>query len=392
MSLKLESSSSITSSSLSACCFEWKSLVSLRNIFALITVFLLYIVGDNTVQNIPLRQIHSTVSTQYSRHAFLLSGEIRTLRVCLSTQLELLNHPNGENIDIYAVLSPSTKHAHRPGEANASADDIELDWLRSLPSLKALQLVSVDHYESYIKEKLPGFPWTDTATLKRIYDWVPRPKNVVAAFLKRLIVYQLMEKTLRTSAEHLRTPIHHYDVVVVGRPDIFTPLTMNRIRWPDGIQLDDFSRDKWVGYDGKDYFPGQPDSWAPDEKGNGALLSRIFSPDAREGFFGDALSWGDMRATYHLCNAVLYIRQLLIEEKGGPKNESPVPVIDQGQLFFYGLIADVREETRKARLLDPHAVVQGIRIVHTPMVMCLGYTPQGERNCGDSAQWTQPFT
>ena len=369
----------------------WESLPSPRHLIFGVVVLLHVVVWKFSP---PFRIGPSVTTVKFSRFAFLLSGEIRSLRTCMSSQLELFNFANGTGIDIYAVLSPTTKHAFRAGEANSSADDIELAWLRSLPGLKALHIVSATQAEQYINKTLPGFPWTDEATLKKIFNSVPRPNNIVAASLKRHLVYQLMEDMLHASAARSGSFVHRYDTVVVGRPDIFTPQKQNSQRYPEGIQLDDYSSDKWLGFDGKDYFPGLPDSWAPNESGNvsGAQLPRLFTPDSRDGFLGDALHWGDMKAVRHVCNAIFYIKQLLTEEKGGPKNQSPVPVIDQGALWFFALIADVREATRKGRLIDSNATAQGIRLVHASLWICLGIDIKGNRNCGDSAMWAQPYS
>jgi hypothetical protein len=336
------------------------------------------------------RQYVITPPSLFSRHAFLLFGEIRSLRDDFSTQLALLNHAGGAAADIYAVLSPTTKHTFRAGEANSTADDAQLVWLKSLPGFRALRLLASDHHEAFIASALPGFPWTDNATLAKIYPWIPRPKNIVASFLKRHLVYELMDETLRASATHFGTPLHRYDVVVVSRPDIHLPQE-NEIRWPHGIQLDDFAPDKWLGLDGKDYMPGSPDSWAPSEPETDRYIPRLFSPDARDGFLGDYIQFGDMEAMRHYCNAIFYMKQLLTEEKGGPNHQSPVPIVDPGQLVHYGLLADVREATRKARIADPRAPAQGVRMVHTPMHVCLGTNAKGERECGDTGRVVQTF-
>ena len=364
----------------------WKTLATPRSVFAVLTFVLLIIVETLTYR----RQYAIAPPSLFSRHAFLLSGEIRSLREDFSTQLALFNDAGGAAIDIYAVLSPTTKHTFRAGEANSTADDIQLAWLKSLPGLRALRLVASDHHEAYIEKNIPGFPWADNATLAKVYPWIPRPKNIVASFLKRHLVNELMEETLRASAARFDTPLHRYDVLVVSRPDIHLPHE-NEIRWPHGIQLDDFAPTQWVGLDGKDYMPGSPDSWAPSEPESDRYIPRLFSPDARDGFLGDFIQFGDIAAVRHYCNAIFYFQQLLTGEKGGPNHNSPVPTIDPGQLGHYGLLSDVREATRKARVADPRAPAQGVRMVHTPLHLCLGFNTKGERECGDTGRTVQTF-
>ena len=293
-----------------------------------------------------------------ARHALLVYGEVRTLRVGLASQLRLLAGTDG-GLDIYAVLSPTTTHATRGTVPNAANDAIEVAWLRSVPNLRALRLLDVDHHDAFIAEHLPGFPWT---TRESPYF---KARNVVAASLKRKLAWQLMEAAL-TGTEH------RYEVVVVSRPDI--RVHEDQPQWPHGLDLSDFALGGSLRtLPGSEFVPGQPDSWAPQEAQAQRPMPVVFVNSFSEFDVkvSDMLGLGDWEAMYHYCHAVDYIRRLCAEEKGGPSNASPVE-IDPGVLLGMGTLSGAREATRRARVTNASALARGIRFSSLRIHMCIG--------------------
>jgi hypothetical protein len=310
-----------------------------------------------------------------ARHAYLLYGEVRTLREGLTSQLKLLEGSAG-GLDIYAVLSPTTKHMVRPGVApNAASDEVELAWLRAQPNLRALQLLEVGHHLKFIEAHLPLFPWSN----RTFWEYILKPANVVASFLKRRLVWQLMEETLRAAG----APGHRYDTLVVGRGDI--RVHPEQWRWYHGIDLDDFSlTGRMRGNDAftaglllQEFVPGQPDSWAPMESAERARrpMPNIFVNSFR--IYGgvvksdDMFAVGDYTAVSYYCNALDFMEKLCNEEKGGPSNASPVE-LDPGNLLGMGIISAAREATRRARETDVGAPPHGVRFTELRIHLCLG--------------------
>ena len=307
--------------------------------------------------------------TTFARHAYLLYGEVRSLREGLSSQLKLLEASEG-GIDIYAVLSPTTKHMVRPGVApDAAADAANVEWLRTLPNLRALRLLEVGHHENFIEKELPGFPWTDNEF------WMYfQPRNVVAAFLKRRLVWELMEETLREAG----TASHRYEAIVIGRPDIW--VHEDQPWWPQGIDLNDFSIGGYMrspAMPGDAIVPGQPDSWAAEESAEHAVqpIPQIFINSYYRASMpfkmSDMFAIGDWVAASYYCHAVDYMKRLCSEEKGGPDNGSPV-FFDPGSLLSSGMVSGAREATRRARESDAAAPPHGIRFSELHVTFCLG--------------------
>lgn len=311
----------------------------------------------------------------FARHAYLLYGEVRTLREGLTSQLKLLEGSAG-GIDIFAVLSPTTKHMVRPGVApNAASDEVELNWLRAQPNLRALRLLEVGHHLKFIDAHLPGFPWSN----RTFWEYILIPANVVASFLKRRLVWQLMEETLHDAG----AVTHRYDTIVVGRGDI--RVHPEQLRWYHGIDLDDFSlTGRMRGNDAftaglllQDFVPGQPDTWAPQEPIERARrpMPNIFVNSFRiyNGVVksDDMLAVGDWTAVSYYCNALDFMERLCSGEKGGPKHESPLE-LDPGNLLGMGIISAAREATRRARESDPNAPAYGIRFTELRVQVCLG--------------------
>jgi hypothetical protein len=304
----------------------------------------------------------------FARHAILLCGEVRTLREGLSSQLALLAATEG-GVDIYAVLSPTTKHQTRPGVApNATADAAQLEWLRALPSLRALRQVPTNHHDAFIERDLPGFPWTDEEY------WIYfQPRNVVAMFLKRKLAWQLMEDTLRDAG----AAAHRYDTIVVARGDLVARATQRR--WPRGLDLNEFSLTGYMrGLAGRAFVPGQPDSWAPEEGAERALrpMPHVFVNSITYGNgasvqISDMFAIGDWTAMAYYCHAVDFMRRLCSEEKGGPNHESPVQ-LNPSALLAAGAISGAREATRRARESDALAPARGIRFAELHVDFCLG--------------------
>jgi hypothetical protein len=337
----------------------------------LIFLFLALYFLQNALQESPRSVAHlrtplPSFAPSFARHAFLLYGEVRTLREGLTSQLKLFEASEG-GLDIYAVLSPTTTHMMRTDVLpNASADASEIEWLRTLPCLRALHLLEVGHHNAFIKLHLPGFPWTDQQSPYFV------PQNIVAAFLKRKLVWQLMEETLRNAG----AAAHRYDVIVIGRPDLRVPTEQSA--WPHGINLGDFTLSGALrGMDSVDFVPGQPDSWAPEENTTSAQrsMTAIFV-DSFHTYTGvlkssDLFGFGDWTAVYYYCHAIDFMLRLCTEEKGGPEHKSPV-VVDPGILLGHGIISAAREATRRARKLDPAAPAHGIRFTQLKLKICLG--------------------
>lgn len=316
------------------------------------------------------RALPAPPAPPFARHAVLLIGEIRTLREGLSSQLALFAASEG-GVDVFAVLSPTTKHSTRPGVGpNATADAEQVAWLRALPSLRALRLVAADHHVAFIDRELPGFPWDDSTD----YEWVYfMPTNVVAAFLKRRLAWQLMEETLAAAG----MAAHRYDTVVVTRGDIVARAAQGR--WPQGLDLGDFSMaGSMRGLEGRTIVPGQPDSWAPEESAESAqthvptVFVNSFIPEGPSVKVSDMFAVGDWAAMSFYCHAVDFMKRLCSEEKGGPEGESPVRRVNPGVLLAAGTIAGAREATRRARELDAAAPARGIRFSQLRVEFCLG--------------------
>jgi hypothetical protein len=294
----------------------------------------------------------------FARNAFLVYGEVRTLRRGLASQLQLIAATEG-GVDLYAVLSPTTAHAVREGTApNATADAAEIAWLRSLPNLRALRLLDSNHHDAFISTDLPGFPWTSYES--------PffKSRNVVAAFLKRKLVWQLMEETLRGGA-------HQYDVIMVSRPDI--RVHEDQPLWRS-LDLEDFAISGSLrNLPGREFVPGQPDSWAPEEAIAQRPMPNIFVNSFNEGDMktSDMFAIGDWTAVHYYCHAVDFMRQLCAEEKGGPAQASPIQ-LDPGILLAMGTLSGAREATRRARVSNASALARGVRFTALRVRMCLG--------------------
>jgi hypothetical protein len=308
----------------------------------------------------PPRTASRLRATTFARHAFLLCGEVRSLREGLSSQLKLLEATEG-GIDIFAVLSPTTKHMVRPGVLpDAAADTANVAWLRTLPNLRALRLVDVSHHDSFIKEELGGFPWTDNTFWPYF-----QPRNVVAAFLKKKLVWELMEDTLRAAG----AAAHVYETVVVSRPDIRAH--KEQPWWPQGINLNDFSLTGYLrSMPGVEVVPGQPDSWAPSESPARAvrpmpnIFVNSFSSASGPTKVSDMFAIGDFDAVKYYCHAIDFMKRLCSEEKA--------VFFDPGVLVGAGMISGAREATRRARESDGSAPPHGVRFSEIHVTFCLG--------------------